>query len=205
MTYAFLIAATLLLALVGPASALDLTPAQTEGPYYPRSKPSERDADLTRVGAGPVAKGQVVVLQGKVVDTAGQPIAGSIVEIWQTDAKGIYMHPGDSRTAVRDTAFQFYGETPTGADGTFSFRTILPAPYSGRPRHIHAKIKPPGGATLTTQFYFVDDADIARDGIARSLGKALASVTLAPARPAGAAADAPLQATVTVVVARGKS
>ena len=203
MQYLILIATTLVLAIAGPAQALDLTPAQTEGPYYPRTKPAETDPDLTRLGAGPVAKGDVLVLQGKVVDPAGQPIAGARVEIWQTDAKGIYMHPGDPRTAQRDMSFQFYGESKSAADGGFTFRTILPAPYSGRPRHIHAKITPPGGATLTTQFYFVNDADVAKDGIARRLGKALASVTLTPSRPVGKA-DAPQEATVTVVVPRGK-
>ena len=205
MYYLMLIAATLLLALAGPAYALDLTPAQTEGPFYPRGKPAETDADLTRVGNGPVAKGEIIVLSGKVVDPTGAPIAGARVEIWQVDAQGIYLHPGDSRTAQRDKSFQFYGEAASAADGSFSFRTILPAAYTGRPRHIHAKITPPGGATLTTQFYFVNDTDLARDGIARSLGKALANVTLTPKRPTGAVADAPLEATVTVVVKRGKS
>ena len=204
MTYIYLIATALFLALVGPASALDLTPAQTEGPYYPRTKPTETDPDLTRIGAGPVAKGDILMLKGKVVDPTGAPISGARFEIWQTDAKGIYMHPGDSRTAERDKTFQFYGETLSGADGTFMFRTIRPAPYAGRPAHIHAKITPPGGATLTTQFYFTGDGQLSRDGIVRRLGKALDSVTLTPARPAGKA-DAPLEATVTVVVPRGRT
>ena len=199
----FVVAATLSLALLGPAQALDLTPPQTEGPYYPRMRPVETDNDLTRIGAGAIAKGDVLVLQGRVVDPSGQPIAGARVEIWQTDAQGIYMHPGDGRTGQRDKSFQFYGETQSVADGAFSFRTILPAAYAGRPRHIHAKITPPGGATLTTQFYFVNDADVAKDGIARRLGKALASVTLTPSRTVGRA-DALLEATVTVVVAKGK-
>ena len=191
----------LLLAAATPAAALELTPAQTEGPYYPRTRPTETDADLTRVGGGGVAKGDVVVLNGRVFDPEGRAIADARVEIWQTDHQGIYLHPGDPRTGERDKAFQFYGETRSAADGAFSFRTILPAAYPGRPRHIHAKITPPGGKTLTTQFYFKDDAGLMRDGIARRLGKELDRVTLAPAR---AAADAALEAAVTVVVARGK-
>ncbi len=195
-----LAASLLLVASAGSVAALDLTPAQTEGPYYPRQKPAETDADLTRIGTGAVATGDVLVLAGKVVDPAGAPIVGARIEIWQTDAQGIYMHPGDRRTKQRDMAFQFYGEMKSRDDGAFEFRTIMPAPYTGRPRHIHAKVTPPGGATLTTQFYFVDDADVARDGIARSLGAALASVTLKPTRSASGS----LNATVSVVVPRAK-
>ena len=194
--------ASLFIALAGAAAALDLTPAQTEGPYYPRAKPAETDPDLTRLGNG-AAAGEVLLLSGRVIDAAGQPIADARVEIWQADNKGIYLHPGDPRTANRDKAFQFYGEMRSSADGAFAFRTIIPGLYTGRAKHIHAKITPPGGPTLTTQFYFKDDAELARDGIARRLGKGLAGVTLAPARPA-AAASAPLEAAVTVVVPRGR-
>ena len=188
-----------LVSLTASAAALDLTPAQTEGPYYPRQKPSETDTDLTRIGGGPIAKGDVLVLNGRVLDASGQPVVGARVEIWQTDHQGIYLHPGDPNTAKRDKTFQFYGETRSGADGSFAFRTIRPAPYPGRPRHIHAKITPPSAPTLTTQFYLKDDADLLRDGIARRLGKTLDSVTLEPVRAANGQA---LDATVTVVVPR---
>ena len=61
--------AVLLLGLgAGPVSALDLTPAQTEGPYYPRRKPADTDADLTRIGAGPQAKGVVLMLEARALD-----------------------------------------------------------------------------------------------------------------------------------------
>ncbi|MEQ1648615.1 MAG: protocatechuate 3,4-dioxygenase [Hyphomicrobiaceae bacterium] len=181
------------------AHALELTPAQTEGPYYPQQKPLETDTDLTRIGDGPVAKGDVLSLKGRVLDPTGAPIPGARVEIWQTDHQGIYLHPGDNRTAQRDKTFQFYGETRSAENGAFEFRTIVPALYPGRPRHIHAKITPPGGATLTTQFYFKGDAGLERDGIARRLGKALESVTLSP-KPTGNAPSGPLEATVDVVV-----
>ncbi len=198
------LAATLLAVAASGAHALELTPAQTEGPYYPKQKPTDVDTDLTRLGAGPVAKGDLLDLKGRVLDPSGKAIAGARVEIWQTDHQGIYLHPGDQRTGQRDKTFQFYGETRTAESGAFAFRTIVPALYPGRPRHIHAKITPPGGATLTTQFYFKGDAGLDQDGIARRLGKALESVTLAPKR-AGATASAPLEASVEIVVARGKS
>jgi protocatechuate 3,4-dioxygenase beta subunit len=201
MSLRFLAAVATLCALADPAVALELTPPQSEGQYYPRTKPTDRDADLTRLGTGPVAKGDVIVVQGRVVDPTGAAIAGARVEIWQTDSQGIYLHPGDRRTEQRDKAFQFYGEATSAADGAFAFRTILPAAYPGRPRHIHAKITPPGGSTLTTQFYFANDADLARDGIARRLGPALANVTLT-LTPIADAADNARAARVTIVVPR---
>ena len=194
-----IVVSTLLLA--APASAqLAPTPAQTEGPYYPtRLKPSETDNDLTRIGTGPQAKGDVLLISGTVVDPAGQPVAGARVEIWQTDHQGVYMHPDDPSTKRRDMAFQFYGEAKSDVAGTFTFRTIIPARYPGRAQHIHAKITPPGGPTLTTQLYFAGDPDLGRDGPARSLGRALADVTLAPS-PGKAAGT--LEATVRIVVQR---
>ena len=197
-----MLALTFLTVVPETAAALDPTPAQTEGPFYPvpAMKPAETDADLSRIGNGPVAKGVALRLEGRVVDVGGKPVAGARVEIWQTDHQGIYLHPGDRRTANRDQTFQFHGETASAADGSFMLQTIEPGGYEGRARHIHAKITPPGRATLTTQFYFKDDPGLARDGIARRLGKALDGVTLAP-RPRGDGAPG-RAATVTVVVNR---
>jgi protocatechuate 3,4-dioxygenase, beta subunit len=202
MRLAFAIAVTLIGGPVTTAQALDLTPAQTEGPYYPKQKPAETDTDLTRIGNGPQARGDVLLLEGTVVDPDGKPIAGAGVEIWQTDHQGVYAHPRDPGASRRDKNFQFYGVATTGETGAFAFRTIMPGGYGGRPRHIHAKVTPPGGATLTTQFYFKDDAALRRDGIVADLGKALDRVTLAPAKAAGP--DGALQAAITVVVGRGR-
>lgn len=194
--------AVLVLALVSPALAqpLPLTPAQTEGPYYPsRIRPADTDADLTRIGLGPRARGEIIALEGRVVDPAGRPIEGARIQIWQTDSQGIYLHPDDPNTARHDRNFQFYGRARSAADGAFRFLTILPARYPGRPPHIHAKITPPGGNTLTTQFYFAGD-DLSGDGVARRLGKALDSVTLR----LESAADGARAAQLRIVVPRGQ-
>jgi protocatechuate 3,4-dioxygenase beta subunit len=195
--YALILAALIAAGAVPPAAALDLTPSQTEGPYYPLRKPADIDPDLTRLGNGPQAKGEVLVLKGQVVDPAGKALAGAKVEIWQADAGGAYLHPRDPRTNGRDQAFQFYGETLTDASGAFGFRTIVPGEYDSRPRHIHARIIPPGGRPLTTQFYIRGDQRLAGDGIAASLGKSLASLLLEPKKTA---ADGALEASITVVV-----
>lgn len=186
-----------------PAAALDLTPSQTEGPYYPARRPAEVDPDLTRIGAGKAAKGDTLAIKGRVVDAAGKPVAGAKVEIWQADAGGIYMHPGDRRTAGRDPDFQFYGETVSDAAGAFAFRTIVPGEYDTRPRHIHARITPPGAPALTTQLYFKDDPRLSRDGIARSLGRRIDQLLLDAKRVDGGSGGA-LEASISIVVATGK-
>lgn len=157
-----------------------LTPAQAEGPYYPLQKPDERDNDLTTVSsAAGKPSGERLRLQGRVYDRDGQPMAGVLVEIWQTDANGIYLHPGDANTARRDLNFQFYGEALTAADGSYSFLTIIPGEYEPRPRHIHVKIKRDGRELLTTQFYFPDDLSTSADGIFASAGDAANALLVA--------------------------
>jgi hypothetical protein len=88
------------------------------------------------------------------------------VEIWQVDADGIYDHPGDRNTNGRDMGFQFYGTSVTDENGLFAFRTIVPARYEPRPRHIHFKVKKDRAEVLTSQFYFSGDVDATQFGAA---------------------------------------
>jgi protocatechuate 3,4-dioxygenase beta subunit len=76
------------------------------------------------------------------------------------DLNGSYDHPNDPGTQNRDRNFQFYGTSVTDEDGLFAFRTIVPARYEPRPRHIHFKVKKDGQAVLTSQFYFTGDANV---------------------------------------------
>ena len=157
------------------------TPTQTEGPYYPVTKPADRDSDLVVLqGASGLPAGDVVEFGGTLFDAGGMPVAGAVIEIWQTDDNGIYAHPNDRRTSLRDANFQFYGESVTAADGTYRFRTILPGYYASRPRHIHVKVKLNGRTLLTTQFYFAGDPRQASDSIFAGLAdKAAIIVDLA--------------------------
>jgi hypothetical protein len=105
------------------------------------------------------------------LDVNGNPLPGAVVEIWQTDASGIYDHPGDPSTGRRDTTFQFYGQSVAGADGTYLFRTVLPGRYEPRPRHIHVRVKLDGTTALTTQFYFEEDrGSLQNEGLFRQAG-----------------------------------
>lgn len=147
--------------------ALEPTPAQTEGPYYPRTLPADRDADLTRiVGRANAAQGTRLQLAGRVLDRRGDPVAGARVELWQCDAFGRYHHVGDD-ASPRDDDFQGYGATLTDPAGAFAFRTIRPVAYAGRPPHLHVRIGSGGLPRLTTQLYVLGD-DVSRDPVLRN-------------------------------------
>lgn len=168
-----LIAATAAPAWLTPARAqgktLRPTPGQTEGPYYPVAFPADTDFDLLRTGAAAYGKGQPAWVSGTVTDTRGVPLAGGVIEIWQCDQDGHYHHPGDGGRA--DLTFQGFGKVTLGKDGGYRFRTLKPAPYSGRTPHIHVKVKLDGQELLTTQFYVQGDPGNARDFLWRRLGE----------------------------------
>jgi protocatechuate 3,4-dioxygenase, beta subunit len=150
-----------------PTQTLAPTPAQMEGPYYPTALPADTDADLTRQPGLALASGTPLRLEGRVLRTDGTPVAGAVVEIWQADANGIYLHPGDARLASRDAGFQGFGRVTTGADGRFAFLTIRPGLYTGRTAHIHVRVVPASGPRLTSQIYFADAPRNASDGLLR--------------------------------------
>ena len=144
-----------------------LTPAQTEGPFYPVSLPADSDFDLLVQGERRYTQGEPVWLDGVVTDVDGKPVRGAVVEIWQCDQQGHYHHPGDGGRA--DPAFQGFGRVSVGAGGEYRFRTIRPAAYSGRTPHIHVKVKLARRELLTTQLYVDGDPHNERDGLWRRL------------------------------------
>ncbi len=138
--------------------ALAPTPAQTEGPFYPRTFPADRDADLTRVaGRAGHAQGTPLYFSGRVLTRDGQPRPDAVVELWQCDALGRYHHVGDD-SGPRDDDFQGFGATTTDAAGRYAFKTIRPVAYPGRPPHLHIKVRPSGATVLTTQIYIKGDS-----------------------------------------------
>ena len=147
-------------------AAKSVTPAQTEGPFYP-----DMDNDLTRVqGSKKKPAGKFIYVHGRVFDKEGKPVERAVVEIWQTDNNGIYNHAGDTRQADRDVNFQFFGRCVTDKKGHYNFKTIKPAAYGvrenwQRPPHIHYKVYRRRFEDLTTQLYFAGDPLNAKDGI----------------------------------------
>lgn len=146
-------------------SDLTPTPRQTEGPFYPRSKPDDIDNDLAALGDSNVlAAGSLLSFKGKVLDQRGNHVSGARVEIWHCDQYGKYHHVGLSGQI--DENFQGYGETQTDGEGCYSFRTIKPGIYPGRACHIHFKVIAEGHQNLTSQLYFSEEmAGNMRDGI----------------------------------------
>lgn len=139
------------------------TPADQEGPFYPVTKQQDIDNDLTQVkGQAGIAKGKILNLSGKIVNTKGQPLKNLIIEIWQTDPEGRYKHPGDSSPGERDPNFQYWGAVITDAEGLFFFKTVVPGAYEPRPAHIHYKVLRGGEAILTSQIYFKKPIEDAR-------------------------------------------
>jgi protocatechuate 3,4-dioxygenase beta subunit len=148
------------------AQARVATPRQTAGPFYPREFPADGDNDLVAVkGRSGLAKGELLLLAGTVMDQSGRPLAGARVEIWQCNAFGRYHHPGDSSSAPLDPDFQGWGEFVTGANGDYRFRTIKPVPYPGRTPHIHFRISGRAVPELVTQMYIEGEPGNERDGV----------------------------------------
>ena len=152
------------------AQELALTPRQTEGPFYPDHLPLDRDNDLLIVGDRTTpAVGEVTHLSGRVLDSRGAPIKDAVVEIWQVDNRGVYLHSGSDNATARDANFQGYGRFETGSSGEYRFRTIKPVPYPGRTPHIHFAVTSKGRERLTTQLYVRGEPRNERDGLLRSI------------------------------------
>ena len=90
-------------------------------------------------------EGTVLLVSGFVVDTDCTPLANAKVDVWQADARGEYDNSG---------GYRLRGYVLTDAAGRYAFRTVVPGEYPGRTEHIHVKITPDGGSTLTSQLYF---------------------------------------------------
>jgi protocatechuate 3,4-dioxygenase beta subunit len=137
------------------AEHLAATPQLTEGPYYPDRLPLDTDNDLVIINNNITpAVGQITHLSGRVLDANGSPIKDAIVEIWQSDTHGAYIHSQSPNRASLDGNFQGFGKFLTASTGEYRFRTIKPGLYDGRTRHIHFKVKKSGQELLTSQIFF---------------------------------------------------
>jgi len=145
------------------------TPSEIKGPFHPITAQKDTDFDLTQVeGVDGVAKGKIVFIEGRIIDGNGNPIEDASVELWQANAAGRYAHPHDSNPAPLDSNFQGWAIVPSGTDGGFRFKTVIPGSYPAaddwtRPPHIHFKVSKLRYVELITQMYFPEQPLNAKD------------------------------------------
>jgi protocatechuate 3,4-dioxygenase beta subunit len=160
-----------------PLVILPHTLSELTGPVYGQESVLENDDDLTRQHEGEPL-GERIIVAGTVMDEDGRPIPNTLLEVWQANAAGRYIHVVDQHPAPLDPNFTGAGRCLTDADGVYRFTTIKPGPYpwrnhhnAWRPAHIHFSLFGPSFLTrLVTQMYFPDDPLIPIDPIAQSVG-----------------------------------
>lgn len=160
------------------AEELTRTAGQAEGPFYPDKMPLDTDNDLLLLNDSITpAVGEVTHLTGRILDLSGEPIRNAVVEIWQADNTGAYIHT-KARKEKMDKNFQGFGRFLTGSTGEYYFRCIKPSKYVGRAPHIHFAIKKNGKRILTTQLYVKGDPQNEKDFLFNEAKTAAAKATL---------------------------
>jgi protocatechuate 3,4-dioxygenase beta subunit len=155
-----------------PLIQIPHTLSEVTGPSFSGALVSSADADLThRHKAEPI--GERIVVSGCVRDEDARPVTNTLVEIWQANAAGRYLHDIDQHDAPLDPNFTGCGRAITDAEGRYRFVTIRPGEYpwrnhhnAWRPAHIHFSVFGPAFATrLVTQMFFPGDPLLAFDPI----------------------------------------
>ncbi len=149
---------------------------QSAGPAFGRVPVRPEDADLTRQHAGEPL-GERIIVTGRVLDSDGRPVPSSLVEVWQANASGRYVDPGDQHPAPLDPNFTGAGRCLTDREGRYRFVSVKPGAYpwnnhpnAWRPAHIHFSVFGPQLASrLVTQMYFPGDPLMAADPILESI------------------------------------
>nr|WP_184772347.1 protocatechuate 3,4-dioxygenase subunit beta [Aminobacter lissarensis] len=145
---------------------------ELSGPVYGHESVRSLDNDLTRQHEGePI--GERIIVNGSVMDESGRGIPNTLVEVWQANAAGRYIHVLDQHPAPLDPNFSGAGRTITGANGSYTFTTIRPGAYPviglnnvWRPAHIHVSLFGPSFLSrLVTQIYFEGDPLLRYDSI----------------------------------------
>ena len=140
------------------------TLSELTGPVYGHETVRENDHDLTLQGKGEPL-GERIIVHGHVYDEDGRGVPDTLIEIWQANAAGRYLHVADQHPAPIDLNFSGAGRCVTDAGGAYSFVTVKPGAYpwlnhhnAWRPAHIHLSLFGTSFTSrLVTQFYFPGD------------------------------------------------
>lgn len=159
-----------------PLVILPHTLSELTGPVYGHESVHAGDADLTRQHAGEPL-GERIIVTGRVTDEDGRPVPNTLIEIWQANAAGRYIHVRDQHPAPLDPNFSGAGRCVTDVEGRYRFVTVKPGAYpwknhanAWRPAHIHLSLFGPNFLTrLVTQMYFPGDPLIPLDPILNSV------------------------------------
>ena len=164
-----------------PLVIIPQTLSEITGPVYGHSDVLPGEADLTRQHAGE-PQGERIIVQGRVLDEGGRPVPNTLIEIWQCNAAGRYIHETDQHPAPLDPNFTGAGRVVTDDRGHYQFTTVKPGAYpwrnhhnAWRPAHIHLSLFGPSFLTrLVTQMYFPGDPLFPFDPIFNSVTDAKA-------------------------------
>jgi protocatechuate 3,4-dioxygenase beta subunit len=148
----------------------------TAGPVYGEGDLDASDNDLTRQHAGEPL-GERIIVHGRLLGDDGRPIRGALIEIWQANAAGRYLHEVDQHPAPLDPNFSGAGRVLTDDEGRYRFTSIKPGAYpwrnhsnAWRPAHIHFSVFGRMFAQrLVTQMYFPGDPLLSYDPIFSSV------------------------------------
>jgi protocatechuate 3,4-dioxygenase beta subunit len=162
-----------------PLVPMPHTLSELTGPVYGHDGIRPGDQDLTKQHAGEPL-GERIVVHGRVLDEDGRPVPNTLVEIWQANACGRYIHKRDQHPAPLDPNFTGAGRTATDANGRYRFITVKPGAYpwgnhpnAWRPAHIHFSLFGPSFLSrLVTQMYFPGDPLMVFDPIFNSVADA---------------------------------
>ena len=155
-----------------PTITIPHTMTELTGPVFGHDRLQAQDSDLTRQHSGEPL-GERIIVAGRVLDEDGRPVPNTLLEIWQANAAGRYIHTRDQHPAPLDPNFTGAGRVVTDSEGRYRFTTVKPGAYpwrnhpnAWRPAHIHFSLFGPSFMTrLVTQMYFPNDPLFAFDPI----------------------------------------
>ena len=162
---------TVLRAPTRPLIGLDPTISELSGPVYGHESVVETDSDLTRQHAGEPL-GERIIVSGRVTDEDGRPLPNTLIEVWQANAAGRYIHVRDGHPAPIDPNFSGAGRCVTDVEGRYTFTSVKPGAYpwknhhnAWRPAHIHFIVGAPGFEPVTTHMFVANDPYLDSDAV----------------------------------------